>query len=456
MSFSKVLVANRGEIALRIIRSLNELGIRSAAIYSEADADCLHKKLADEAHLVGPPPAAKSYLNAARIVEIAKEINADAIHPGYGFLAENGAFAELCEKSGLAFIGPTPENMRLAGDKLMARQTVAAAGVPVVPGSDQGFTSLEETIETCAAIGYPLMLKASAGGGGRGMRILNDEQDLKEDFAMAAAEARAAFGDPTLYVEKYILRPRHIEVQILADGKGGAVHLFERNCSVQRRHQKLIEEAPSPNLLPEVRQAIHASAVKIAKAIGYRNAGTVEFLLDADNQFYFMELNARIQVEHPVTEMITGRDLVKAQLSIAMGNGIGFQQADIQQQGHAIECRINAEDPSMEFVPSPGTIETYRSPGGFGVRLDTHLYPGYEIPIYYDSLLGKLIAWGSTRGEAIRIMQRALLELTIEPVKTTKPFLLQVIQHDEFVSGKYDLDLVQKILDLLENQEDGF
>ena len=456
MLFSKVLVANRGEIALRIIRSLKELGVRSAAIYSEADSDCLHKELADEAHLIGPPPAAKSYLNAARIVEVAKEIGADAVHPGYGFLAENGEFAALCEKAGLAFIGPTPENMRLAGDKLMARQTVAAAGVPVVPGSDQGFSSLEETIETCAAIGYPLMLKASAGGGGRGMRILNDEQDLKDDFAMAAAEARAAFGDPTLYVEKYILHPRHIEVQILSDGKGDAVHLFERNCSVQRRHQKLIEEAPSPNLLPEVRQAIHASAVKIAKAIGYRNAGTVEFLLDADNHFYFMELNARIQVEHPVTEMITGRDLVKAQLSIAMGNGIGFQQADIQQHGHAIECRINAEDPSMEFVPSPGTIETYRSPGGFGVRLDTHLYSGYEIPIYYDSLLGKLIAWGSNRREATRIMQRALLELSIGPVKTTKPFLLQVIQHDEFVSGKYDLDLVQKILDLLENQEDGF
>jgi acetyl-CoA carboxylase biotin carboxylase subunit len=454
MSFSKVLVANRGEIALRIIRSLKELGIRSAAIFSEADSDCLHKNLADEAHLIGPPPAAKSYLNMDRIVEVAKEINADAVHPGYGFLAENAKFAERCENAGLAFIGPTPENMRLAGDKLMARQTVAAAGVPVVPGSDQGFSSLEETIEICAAIGYPLMLKASAGGGGRGMRILKDEQDLREDFAMAAAEARAAFGDPTLYVEKYILRPRHIEVQILSDGKGDAVHLFERNCSVQRRHQKLIEEAPSPNLLPEVRQAIHTSAVKIAKAIGYRNAGTVEFLLDADNQFYFMELNARIQVEHPVTEMITGRDLVKAQLSIAMGDGIGFQQTEIQQQGHAIECRINAEDPTMKFVPSPGTIDTYRSPGGFGVRWDTHLYSGYDIPIYYDSLLGKLIAWGSTREEAIRIMHRALQELTIEPVKTTKPFLLQVIQHDEFMRGKYDLDLVQKILDLLENPED--
>ena len=410
MSFSKVLVANRGEIALRIIRSLKELGIRSAAIYSEADSDCLHKELADEAHLIGPAacrqklfeccPDCRSLPKRSMLMPFTRDM---------AFWLKMARFAELCEKAGLAFIGPTPENMRLAGDKLMARQTVAAAGVPVVPGSDQGFSSLEETIETCAAIGYPLMLKASAGGGGRGMRILKDEQDLKEDFAMAAAEARAAFGDPTMYVEKYILRPRHIEVQILSDGKGDAVHLFERNCSVQRRHQKLIEEAPSPNLLPEVRQAIHASAVKIAKAIGYRNAGTVEFLLDADNQFYFMELNARIQVEHPVTEMITGRDLVKAQLSIAMGNGIGFKQADIQQQGHAIECRINAEDPSMDFVPSPGTIETFRSPGGFGVRLDTHLYSGYEIPIYYDSLLGKLIAWGSTRGEAIRIMQRALL-----------------------------------------------
>jgi acetyl-CoA carboxylase biotin carboxylase subunit len=452
MSFSKVLVANRGEIALRIIRSLKELDIHSAAIFSEADSNCLHKELADEAHLIGPPPAAKSYLNAARIVEVAKEINADAIHPGYGFLAENAEFAELCENEGLTFIGPTPENMRLAGDKLTARQTVAAAGVSVVPGSEQGFSSLEETTETCAALGYPLMLKASAGGGGRGMRILKNERDLKEDFAMAAAEARAAFGDPTMYVEKYILRPRHIEVQILCDGKGDAVHLFERNCSVQRRHQKLIEEAPSPNLLPEVRQAIHASAVKIAKAIGYRNAGTVEFLLDADNQFYFMELNARIQVEHPITEMITGQDLVKAQISIAMGKGIGFQQADIQQQGHAIECRINAEDPARNFVPSPGTIETYLSPGGFGVRLDTHLFSGYEIPIYYDSLLGKLIAWGGTRRDAIHTMRRALQELTIEPVKTTTPFLLKVLQHDDFVSGKYDLDLVQKILDLLENQ----
>lgn len=454
MAFSKVLIANRGEIALRVIRSLKELGIRTAAIYSEADTACLHKELADEAHLIGPAPAAKSYLDAPGIVELARKIKADAIHPGYGFLAENAEFAELCQKAGLTFIGPTPDNMRLAGDKLAARQTVADAGLPVVPGSDRGLLNLAEAIETCAAIGYPLMLKASAGGGGRGMRILNDESDLVEDFAMAAAEARAAFGDPTLYVEKYILRPRHIEVQILADGAGDVIHLLERNCSVQRRHQKLIEEAPSPDLNPEVRQAIHAAAVNIARAIGYKNAGTVEFLLDDDNHFYFMELNARIQVEHPVTEMITGRDLIKAQLSIASGHGIGMRQEEIHQSGHAIECRINAEDPDLEFLPSPGTIDRYRSPGGFGVRFDTHLYPGYEIPIYYDSLLGKLIAWGGSRTEAICIMERALKELQIEPVKTTTPFLLDVIRHDDFMSGKYRLDLVENILGPMEDQED--
>jgi len=451
MTFSKVLIANRGEIALRVIRSLKELGIRTAAIYSEADTACLHKELADEAHLIGPPPAVKSYLNAPRIVELARDIGADAVHPGYGFLAENAEFAELCEQAGLTFIGPTPQNMRLAGDKLTARKTVEGAGLPVVPGSDQGLLNLEETIEACAALGYPLMLKASAGGGGRGMRILNSEHDLVEDFAMAAAEARAAFGDPTLYVERYIVRPRHIEVQVLADGNGDVIHLLERNCSVQRRHQKLIEEAPSPDLDPDVRRAIHATAVNVAKAIGYRNAGTVEFLLDDDNRFYFMELNARIQVEHPVTEMITGRDLIRAQLSIASGNGIGFRQEDVQQKGHAIECRINAEDPELEFLPSPGTIDRFLSPGGFGVRFDTHLYPGYDIPIYYDSLLGKLIAWGDSRPDAIRTMERVLQELQIEPVKTTTPFLLEVIRHDDFISGKYRLDLVESLIGPMED-----
>jgi len=454
MSISKVLVANRGEIALRVIRSLKEMGIRSAAIYSEADTTCLHKKLADEAYLIGPSPAAKSYLNAAGIVALAQEIEADAIHPGYGFLAENAEFAEMCTQAGVTFIGPTPENMRLAGDKLAARKTVEAAGLPVVPGSDCGLLSLDDAIETCRAIGYPLMLKASAGGGGRGMRILNEEPDLKEDFAMAAAEARAAFGDPTLYVEKYILQPRHIEVQILADDKGNAVHLFERNCSVQRRHQKLIEEAPSPNLDPQVRHAIHASAVKIAQAIGYQNAGTVEFLLDGDNRFYFMELNARIQVEHPVTEMITGRDLIKAQLSIAMGQGIGFEQDAIHQHGHAIECRINAEDPEMGFVPSPGVVNHYQTPGGFGVRFDTLLYSGYEIPIYYDSLLGKLVAWGLSRLDAIGTMDRALQELRIDPLKTTTSFLLNVIRHDDFMCGTYDLDLVPTILGSMDEEDD--
>ena len=454
MVFSKVLIANRGEIALRIIRSVREMGIRTAAIYSEADAASLHRELADEAHLIGPPPAAKSYLDAPRIVKLARKINADAIHPGYGFLAENAEFAELCEKAGLTFIGPTPANMRLAGDKLAARQAIANAGLSVVPGSDHGLLNLNETIETCAAIGYPLMLKASAGGGGRGIRILNDERDLVEDFAIAAAEARAAFGDPTLYVEKYIFRPRHIEVQILADDDGDVIHLWERNCSVQRRHQKLIEEAPSPDLNPGVRQAIHAAAVRIAKAIDYKNAGTVEFLLDDDNHFYFMELNARIQVEHPVTEMITGLDIIKAQISIASGNGIGLRQERVHQTGHAIECRINAEDPDSEFRPSPGTIDQYSFPAGEGVRFDTHLFQGYEIPIYYDSLLGKLIVWGASRPEAIQTMEKALQELQIEPVKTTTSFLLDVIRHENFLSGKYRLDLVENILCSKNNQED--
>ena len=446
MGFAKVLVANRGEIALRIIRSLKETGTSAAAIYSDADEGCLHVKLADEAHNIGSPPATKSYLVASKIVELAKKIGADAIHPGYGFLAENSEFASLCENAGLVFVGPTPENMKLAGDKLAARQTVEKIGVPVVPGSDKALLTLQDAKEVCHQITFPVMLKASAGGGGRGMRILRDEKLLEEEFAMAAAEARAAFGDPTLYLEKFIQRPRHVEVQILGDGKGDAIHLMERNCSVQRRHQKLIEEAPSPSLPESVRKSIHEAAVSIAKGIGYRNAGTVEFLLDEENHVYFMELNARIQVEHPVTEMITGIDLVKTQLSIASGQGIGIGQEEVSQRGHAIECRINAEDPDLEFVPSPGTVNEYHVPGGFGTRFDTHLYTGYEIPIYYDSLLGKLIAWGRTRERALGTIRRALEELVIEPIKTTTPFLLEVIRDSDFVRGDYRLDLVEKIM----------
>jgi len=447
MNLSKVLIANRGEIALRIIRSLKETGLCAAAIYSEADQSCVHVQMADESYEIGAAAASKSYLSMTRIVDLAKKIKADAIHPGYGFLAENAEFASLCEGAGLVFIGPTPDNMRLAGDKLAARMTVEKLGVPVVPGSDHALLTLEEAKEVARQITYPLMLKASAGGGGRGIRVLSDESVLEEEFASAAAEARAAFGDPTLYLEKLIQRPRHIEVQILGDGQGDAIHLLERNCSVQRRHQKLIEEAPSPALSDSVRKRIHAAALSVAKGIHYRNAGTIEFLVDENDNFYFMELNARIQVEHPVTEMITGVDLVNAQISIASGQGIGVIQHEISQWGHAIECRINAEDPDMEFVPSPGKVEDYWAPGGFGVRFDTHLYPGYEIPIYYDSLLGKLIAWGRTRERALRTMGRALQELSIEPIKTTRPFLYEVIRHKEFIEGTYGLDFVEKMLE---------
>lgn len=454
MGISKVLVANRGEIAVRIIRSLQELGIAAVAVYSEADKDSRHVQLADESYLIGPPLATKSYLNAEKLVEVAKEAKVDAVHPGYGFLAENGAFAGMCEDAGLIFIGPTPENMKLAGDKLMARQTVGNANLPIIPGNIEGLLNLEEARQVCTGIGYPLMLKASAGGGGRGIRILVDDAALCEEFGMAAAEARSAFGDPTLYIEKFIQRPRHIEVQILGDGKGGAIHLNERNCSVQRRHQKLIEEAPSPGLSPSVREAIHETAVQIAKIIQYRNAGTVEFLLDEDDNYYFMELNARIQVEHPVTEMITGVDLIKAQLSIASSGEIGIEQDAIPVWGHAIECRINAEDPDFEFVPCPGKVEEYRAPGGFGVRFDTHLHQGYDIPVYYDSLLGKLITWGPTRKDALKTMERALKELTIEPVQTTAPFLREVLREEAFESGRYRLDLVERMLEGRDNGGD--
>lgn len=447
MNLSKVLVANRGEIALRIIRSLKETGICAATIYSEADQSCLHVQMADESYEIGAGVASKSYLAAPKIVDLAKRIGADAIHPGYGFLAENAEFASLCEEAGLVFIGPTPENMRLAGDKRAARMTVKNLGVPVVPGSDDALLTLEEAKGVARQITYPLMLKASAGGGGRGIRVLCDEQVLEEEFDSAAAEAGAAFGDSTLYLEKLIQKPRHVEVQILGDGFGDAIHLFERNCSVQRRHQKLIEEAPSPGLADSVRCRIHEAALTVAKGIRYRNAGTIEFLLDENDNFYFMELNARIQVEHPVTEMITGVDLIKSQLSVASGQGIGVGQQEIYQFGYALECRINAEDSDMEFAPDPGKVEEYHAPGGFGVRFDTHLYPGYVIPIYYDSLLGKLIAWGRTRERALKTMGRALQELKIEPIKTTRTFLQEVIQHKEFVEGTYRLDFLEKLLE---------
>ncbi|MEW5913622.1 MAG: acetyl-CoA carboxylase biotin carboxylase subunit [Thermodesulfobacteriota bacterium] len=446
MAFSKVLVANRGEIAVRIIRSLKECGVRTTAIYSEADKDCLHVRLADEAYPIGPPPALKSYLQAGAIVELAARIQAQAVHPGYGFLAENAQFAALCQEAGLCFIGPTPDNLRLAGDKRRARQVVEEAGVPVIPGSHRPLLSVAEAQEVCRSMSYPLLLKASAGGGGRGMRAVAGPGDLADEFVTAAAEARAVFGDPTLYVEQRINRPKHIEVQILADSQGRVVHLMERNCSVQRRHQKLIEEAPAPGLTQALRESLHRAAVTIAKTVGYHNAGTIEFLVDQEQRFYFMEINARIQVEHPVTEMILGLDLIKAQLAIAEGRELGLRQEEIRARGHAIECRINAEDPALDFLPDPGRVEQYHAPGGFGVRFDTHLYQGYEVPIFYDPMLGKLITWGASRPEALARMQRCLDELVVEPIKTTTPFHLQVIRRPEFIQGDYRLDLAEQLL----------
>jgi len=442
----KILVANRSEIAVRIISSLKDLGITSVAVFSEADVNCLHTKLADEAHCIGPPPALKSYLDAEKIVAIAKQNGVDGIHPGYGFLAENQRFAKLCEDAGMMFIGPTPENIALAGDKLAARVSVEKLDVPVIPGSEEPLTSLDQALSVAENIGYPLMLKAASGGGGRGIRVIADSQALEEEFSTAKAEARAGFGDPTLYLEKYIVRPRHVEVQVLGDGNGHAVHLAERNCSVQKRHQKLIEEAPSPCLSDAVRKKMHSAAVKIASELGYRNAGTIEFLVDGNDDFYFMELNARIQVEHPVTELITGIDMVKRQVTVAIDKRIDIRQDEIQVRGHSIECRINAEDPKQGFLPCPGKIERIHIPGGFGVRFDNHLYPGYEVPIYYDSLLGKLIAWGIDRKHALMTIRRALSELEIEPLETTRSFLLDVINNKSFIDGDYQLDIVENMI----------
>jgi acetyl-CoA carboxylase biotin carboxylase subunit len=445
--FDTVLVANRGEIAVRILRTLRELGIRSVAVYSEADRDARHVELADEARPIGPARAAESYLRIDAILDAAAAAGAQAVHPGYGFLAEQPEFAAACEARGLTFIGPTPGNIERAGNKLGARRALAAAGIPVIPGADEPLRDLAAARRACAALGYPVMLKAAAGGGGRGMRALGDEAALVEEFATAQAEARAGFGDPTLYAEKLIVGARHVEVQVLGDGRGGALHLFERNCSLQRRHQKLLEEAPSPGLPASAAAGLHRAALSAVRALRYRNAGTLEFLVDESDRFYFMEMNARIQVEHPVTEAIAGIDLVKAQIHVAAtGELPPLAQADIAARGHAIECRINAEDPDNGFLPQPGTIERLRLPGGPGVRVDTHLYQGYTVPLYYDSLLAKIIAHGSTRAEAIATAARALDELACAPLRTTAPFLRRILDHPSFRAGTYTLDLMHELL----------
>jgi len=441
--FKKILIANRGEIALRIIRTCKELGIKTVAVYSEADRYSLHVRFADEAVCIGPGPSKESYLNIPRIIAAAEITNAEAIHPGYGFLAENAMFAEICESSGIKFIGPTPDAIEAMGDKALAKETMRKAGVPVIPGSDGVVETFEQAREIANEIGYPIMLKAAAGGGGKGMRMVMSEDELENAWQTARAEAESAFGNPALYIEKFIEKPRHVEIQILADEHGNVIHLGERDCSIQRRHQKLIEESPSPIVTPELREAMGQAAIKGAKSVKYRNAGTIEFLVDKNGNFYFMEMNTRIQVEHPVTEMVYGIDIVKEQIKIAAGEKLNIKQRQLKPNGHAIECRINAEDPFHGFRPSPGKITALHFPGGFGVRVDSHIYQEYVVPPYYDSMIAKLIVHAKTRDEAIARMLRALEEFVIEGVHTTIPFHIKLLNSPEFRSGvDYDTKFV--------------
>lgn len=434
--FNKVLVANRGEIALRIIRACHELGIKTVAVYSQADEDSLHVQLADEAYCVGPALSAKSYLNIPNIMSVALMSGADAIHPGYGFLAENAGFAEICADHQVKFIGPSADMIRIMGDKATAKKTMADVGVPVVPGLD-GTTADAELVKGWAKhAGYPIIIKATAGGGGKGMRLVKSESEVETQLEMARAEAKAAFGNDEVYIEKYILNPRHVEFQVLADQYGNVVHLGERDCSIQRRHQKLLEEAPSPVVTPEVRERVGNTILKAIRKIGYEGVGTIELLCDNELNFYFMEMNTRIQVEHPVTEMITGIDLIKEQIRVAAGEPLRITQDDVVLRGHAIECRVNAEDPDKNFMPCPGSIDGYVVPGGPGVRVDSHAYPGYKIPPHYDSLVSKIIVWGATRDEAIARMKRALNEYAVTGIKTTIPFHVKLMDNPHFIDGK--------------------
>ena len=442
--FKKVLIANRGEIAVRVIRACKELGIKTVAVYSDVEKEALHVRLADEAVCIGPANSAQSYLNIPGILSAAEITDSEAVHPGYGFLSENPHFAEACATSGITFIGPTPENIRVGGDKAKARQMMKRRGIPVVPGSDGPVISEELAMKVAKRIGFPVIIKASAGGGGRGMRIVNEESGLEQAFYMAQREALAAFGNGELYVEQYIPEIRHIEVQIAADSKGNTVHFGERDCSIQRRHQKLIEEAPSPVSTEKFRKKIGELAVRAAKAIKYRNIGTMEFIVDMEGNIYFMEMNTRIQVEHPVTEMVSGIDLVKEQIKLAAGSLIEYKQHQIKSYGHAIECRINAEDPER-FIPNPGKITFLSLPGGPGVRVDTAVYSGWTVPSYYDSLIAKVIAHGRNREEAISIMKRALDEFIIEGIKTTIPFHKKVFSQSDFVNGEFNTGFVDKI-----------
>ena len=445
MAIQKLLIANRGEIALRIHRAAHEMGIRTVAVHSTADADAMHVRLADETVCIGPPPAADSYLNIPNIISAAEVVHADAIHPGYGFLSENAQFAEIVERHNLIWVGPKPEHIRVMGDKVEAKRTAAKLGLPLVPGSDGPLESVEEAQRVAREIGYPVLIKAASGGGGRGMKVVPSEDQLESLMMQAASEARSAFGDDTVYMEKYLGNPRHIEFQVFGDGKGNAVHLWERDCSIQRRHQKVIEEAPSPAISRDERDRMGNLVASAMADMGYRGAGTIEFLYE-DGEFYFIEMNTRLQVEHPVTEMITGIDLVREQIRVANGDGLGMTQADVKKRGHAIECRINAEDPQT-FAPSPGTVLNYVPPGGMHVRVDSGLYTGYKVPPYYDSMIGKLIVYGLDRDEAIMRLKRALEEFVVEGMKTTVPLHQRIVRDPAFLSGDYTIKWLEQWLE---------
>ena len=448
--FKKVLIANRGEIAVRIIRACREMGIATVAVYSKADEQALHVKLADEAYCIGPAAAKQSYLNVASLLAVAAATQTDAIHPGYGFLAENAEFAEACNACGITFIGPSPEAIRRMGAKAVARDTMKQAGVPIIPGTEGIIEEIETAVAVAETIGYPVIVKATAGGGGKGMRVADDAADLNQAIRQAQKEVEVIFGDPGVYLEKYLEEPRHVEMQIMADCYGNVVYLGERDCSIQRRHQKLVEEAPSPALDEKLRQQMGQVAVLAAKTVQYQGAGTVEFLLDKHGQFYFIEMNTRIQVEHAITEMVTGIDLIKEQLAVAAGCRLSFSQEDIQVNGWAMECRVNAENPACNFMPCPGKVGRYLPPGGFGVRIDSAVYSGYEISPFYDSMVAKVVVWGKTRQEAIERMTRALSEFVIEGVHTTIPFHQKLLNHPVFVKGEVTTVFLENYCDIME------
>ncbi len=440
----KVLVANRGEIAIRVMRSCREMGIETVAVYSDVDRKAMHVRYADDAYPIGPAPSSESYLRMDKIIEVAKLSGADAIHPGYGFLSENARFAELCQKEGIIFIGPSPYAINTMGDKITARKTMIAAGVPVVPGTTEPIRDIKKAIEVIKGIGLPVMIKASAGGGGKGMRLVKREEDIVNAVSSARSEAKASFGDDAVYIEKYISSPHHIEFQVLGDQHGNIVHLFERECSVQRRHQKVVEETPSPIMTPEVRMKMGADAVAAARAVDYYGAGTIEFIVDDNLNYYFLEMNTRLQVEHPITERVVGVDLVKQQINIANGLPLEFKQEDLSQNGHAIEVRIYAEDPDNNFMPSPGIIKHITEPLGLGVRHDGYAYVGYEIPMYYDPMISKLIVWGETRKDAIARLKRALYAYKITGIKTSIPYLHRIMEVPAFIEGRYNTHFIEE------------